>query len=84
MADRLGERSSETDARLVALTSRLVDRIRQTVGVVSFWGNPIKQDDLRKKIKRILDDSNLFSFGRLDELSSELVAIAKANQHHLT
>ena len=83
MADKVADRSSATDAVLIELTSRLVDMIRRMVGVVGFWDNPIKQDDLRKAIKRRLDDSSLFNFADLDELSSELVAIAKANQHHL-
>ncbi|MXX65034.1 MAG: HsdR family type I site-specific deoxyribonuclease [Acidimicrobiia bacterium] len=83
MADKVADHSSATDAVLIELTSRLVDMIRRMVGVVGFWDNPIKQDDLRKAIKLRLDDSSLFDFADLDELSSELVAIAKANQHHL-
>ena len=53
------------------------------ISVISFWDNPTKQDDLRKTIKRALDDSTLFDFDSLDELAVELVALAKANQHRL-
>ncbi|MYA74786.1 MAG: type I restriction endonuclease subunit R [Acidimicrobiaceae bacterium] len=77
--------SSEPDAseRLIALTDSLVAEIRRIIGTVGFWDNATKQDDLRKVIKRSLDDSDLFTLTSLDELSVELVALAKANQHRL-
>ena len=53
------------------------------IGVVGFWDNATKQDDLRKSIKQSLDDSDLFDFDGLDELAVELVALAKANQNRL-
>ncbi|MDE0699565.1 MAG: DUF3387 domain-containing protein [Acidimicrobiaceae bacterium] len=77
--------SSEPDAseRLIALTASLVAEIRRIIGTVGFWDNATKQDDLRKLIKRSLDDNDLFTLASLDELSVELVALAKANQHRL-
>ena len=58
-------------------------QIRRIISVVGFWDNATKQDELRKTIKRSLDESDLFKFDSLDELAVELVALAKANQHRL-
>ena len=84
MAEKLATSESDASMRLVDLTRHLVGRIRQIIGVVGFWDNAHKQDELRKAIKRTLDDSDLFNFESLDESSAELVALAKANQHRLT
>ena len=62
----------------------LLPRFAGSSAVVGFWDNPTKQDDLRKAIKRALDDSDLFTYASLDELAVELVALAKANQHRLS
>ena len=51
---------------------------------MGFWDNAIKQDELRKAVKLMLDDSDLFTFSSLDLLATELVALAKANQHRLS
>lgn len=77
--------SSETDAaeRLVTLTGSLVGDIRRQIAVVGFWENSTKQDELRKSVKRTLDDSNLFAYDDLDELAVDLVALSKANQQRL-
>ena len=83
MAERVASSEPDTTDRLIGLTSSLVADIRGMITVVSFWDNPTKQDDLRKAIKRALDDSTLFSFDSLDELAVDLVALAKANQHRL-
>ena len=83
MAERVASSEPDTTDRLIGLTSRLVADIRQMISVVSFWDNPTKQDDLRKTIKRALDDSTLFDFHSLDELAVDLIALAKANQHRL-
>ena len=84
MAENLANSASDASTRLIDLTRHLVDRIRQIIRVVGFWDNAHKQEELRKAIKRTLDDSDLFDFDSLDESSSELVALAKANQHRLT
>ena len=83
MAERVSSSEPDTTDRLIGLTSSLVADIRQMISVISFWDNATKQDDLRKTIKRALDDSTLFDFDSLDELAVDLVALAKANQHRL-
>ena len=83
MAERVASSKPDTTDRLVGFTGTLVAEIRRMINVVGFWDNATKQDDLRKAIKRSLDDSDLFNFDSLDELAVELVALAKANQHRL-
>ncbi len=84
MVDRVASSAPETTERLIQLTVELVARIGRIIGVVGFWDNATKQDELRKAIKRTLDGSDLFAFSSLDELAVELVALAKANQHRLS
>ena len=84
MAEKVDGSGSDTAERLVALTRGLVGEIRRIIGAVGFWDNATKQDDLRKAIKRTLDESDLFNYESLDELAVELVALAKANQHRLS
>ena len=83
MAERAASSAPDAADELIGLTSDLVARIRRIIGVVGFWDNPTKQDDLRKTIKQTLDASDLFPYDSLDELAVELVALAKANQHRL-
>ena len=84
MAERVATSDPDVSERLIELSRRLVTKIRGIIGVVGFWDNAIKQDELRKAIKLMLDDSDLFTFSSLDELATELVALAKANQHRLS
>ena len=84
MVEKVASSASETTERLIKLTVELVTKIRQIIGVVGFWDNATKQDELRKAIKRTLDESDLFTFSSLDELAVELVALTKANQHRLS
>ena len=74
---------SEAVERVVELTRELVADVRRISGAVGFWDNATRQDELRKAVKRTLDDSDLFAYDRLDALAVEAVAIAKANQHRL-
>ena len=83
MAERVAASAPDTAEQVTALTRDLVAEIRRIIGVVGFWDNPTKQDDLRKAIKRTLDGSDLFTYDSLDELAVELVALAKANQDRL-
>ena len=83
MAERVASSEPDTADRLIKRTSELVAEIRRMIGVVGFWDNATKQDDLRKSIKQSLDDGDLFNYDDLDELAVELVALAKANQHRL-
>ena len=83
MANEVTSSSPETPDKLIDFTSVLVAEIRRIISVVGFWDNATKQDELRKTIKRRLDDSKLFNYDDIDELAVELVALAKANQHRL-
>ena len=83
MAERLASSDSDASERLVALTESLVADVRRQISVVGFWENSTKQDELRKSVKRTLDDSNLFAYDELDELAVDLVALAKANHERL-
>ena len=54
MADegrQLRARRRPTD-KIIDFTSELVAEIRRMIGVVGFWDNATKQDELRKTIKR--------------------------------
>ena len=84
MAEKVATSQTDASVRLIELTRQLVSRIRRIIGAVGFWDNANKQDELRKAIKRTLDDSDLFNFSSLDELATELVALSKANQHRLS
>jgi type I restriction enzyme, R subunit len=83
MAEHVANSDPNTDARLITLTGALVAGIRRQIAVVGFWENSTKQDELRKSVKRLLDDSDLFAYGELDELAVDLVALAKANRERL-
>ena len=83
MVEKVATSQPDANEQLITLTTSLVNEIRRIIGVIGFWDNATKQDDLRKAIKRFLDDSGLFEWDSLDELSVELVALAKANQRRL-
>lgn len=84
MAEKVASSAPDASGRLITLTRGLVNRVREIIGAVGFWDNAHKQDELRKEIKRTLDNSELFVYEALDELAVECVALAKANQHRLT
>ncbi|MCE2529265.1 MAG: DUF3387 domain-containing protein, partial [Acidimicrobiia bacterium] len=84
MVERVATSASDASDRLITLTTQLVTKIRRIIRVVGFWDNANKQDELRKAIKRTLDDSDLFVFESIDELAVDFVDLAKANQHRLT
>ena len=83
MAKEVTSSSAEAPDQLIEFTGVLVAQIRRIISVVGFWDNATKQDELRKTIKRRLDESELFNYDDIDELAVELVALAKANQHRL-
>ena len=83
MAERVASSDDEAATRLVALSGLLVADIRRQISVVGFWENATKQDELRKSVKRTLDDSNLFAFDNLDELAVDVVELAKADRERL-
>ena len=83
MAERVASSDGAAADALTALTRSLVTDVRSQIAVVGFWENGTKQDELRKAVKRSLDDSNLFAYDDLDELAVDLVALAKANRERL-
>jgi type I restriction enzyme R subunit len=83
MAERVASSDGAAADALTALTRSLVGEVRTQIAVVGFWENGTKQDELRKAVKRRLDDSNLFAYDDLDELAVDLVALAKANRGRL-
>ena len=84
MVEKLATSQADASERLILLTRRLVTKIRRIIGAVGFWDNATKQDELRKAIKRSLDDSELFVYESLDELAVDIAALTKANQHRLS
>ena len=84
MVEKLATSQADASERLILLTRRLVTKIRWIIGAVGFWDNATKQDELRKAIKRSLDDSELFVYESLDELAVDVVSLTKANQHRLS
>ena len=84
MVEKLATSQADASERLILLTRRLVTKIRRIIDAVGFWDNATKQDELRKTIKRSLDDSELFVYERLDELAVDVVSLTKANQHRLS
>ena len=83
MAERLASSDPDAANHLIELTRLLVEQIRSDIAVVGFWENAIKQDEMRRHVKRVLDESSLFNYSDLDQLAVDLVALAKANQHRL-
>lgn len=84
MAERVVSSADDAISQLIDTTKSLLETIREQIEVVGFWNNATKQDELRKSIKRHLDDSNLFSYAELDELAVDLVALAKSNRERLS
>lgn len=80
MAERVASSDGAAADGLNTLTRLLAADVRRQIAVVGFWENSTKQDELRKAVKRKLDDSNLFAY---DELAVDLVALAKANRQRL-
>jgi type I restriction enzyme R subunit len=83
MAERIASSDGAAADALTTLTRSLVTEFRAQIAIVGFWENSTKQDELRKAVKRSLDDSNLFAYDDLDELAVDLVALAKANRERL-
>ncbi|MCY4257944.1 MAG: HsdR family type I site-specific deoxyribonuclease [bacterium] len=83
MTEVLASSSPDAADLLIELTHNLVADISNTIGIVGFWDNPIKQDDLRKSVKCQVDESELFDFANLDELAVQIVDLARANQQRL-
>jgi type I restriction enzyme, R subunit len=84
LVDGATELDDEQKADLVALTWKLVEDVRDHIDDVGFWGNPVKQENLRKWIKVELDQSHLFtSLAVCDEVAAQLVDLARHNHRIL-
>lgn len=83
LADSVSSSAPDSSDRLNALTRAVVEQVRNDIAVVGFWENPVKQDQMRKELKGLLDDSDLFTFEELDALAVSLVDVAKHNSHKL-
>ena len=80
---------------LADLTVKLVEGIiRPSVGLVGFWQNASRQEELRGKIFQFLvgddevllgdhDGEEIVTFERADLVADDLVKLAKANHHKL-
>lgn len=71
------------DERTIDLTHRVVAAVRRRIGAVDFWRNSFAQETLRAEIVRVLDDSDLFRFERIESMAGELMALAKARHTRL-
>lgn len=68
---------------MVRVTLDMLEELRRQTSIAGFWDNQTKQDDVRRRMKRRLDDSDLFEFGRLDQLAVELMDLAHTHRHRL-
>lgn len=82
----LGEQepSEKKQAKIVELTTDIVDHIRQEITIAGFWNKTQARDDLHGWIFKRLDESRLIKWEDLDSISSELMNLAKANRRKLT
>lgn len=86
LAMKLGGRealSPEQAEQLKQVTIAIVDHIQTNVGLVEFWDRGAAVKVLRTRIFGVLDDSDLFDFDDLEVLADDVIALAKANHHHL-
>jgi type I restriction enzyme R subunit len=83
------EREKETpvegaDVRWLAdLTVRMVEEIRGQIGVVGFWKNPTRQNELHGQLFLFLDENEIVDFDRCDAVADRLVELARANHERL-
>ena len=57
--------------------------LRDGVSVVGFWKNAIRQEELRGRVFRFLDDNEIVEFDRCDAVADRLMELAKANHGKL-
>lgn len=84
LAESVASSDESAATSLIDVTRSLVAVIRAHIIIVRFWDNATKQDEMRKTVKRQLDDSQLFDYGTLDKLATDVVDVAKANHRRLT
>ncbi len=86
LADERGREQPVTGSDrpwLAGHTSQLVSVITDAIGVVGFWKNATRQQELRGLIFQFLDDNEIIDFDRADAVADRLLELAKANRHKL-
>ncbi len=83
LAQAVATSAPDAASRTITLTRELIDKVRLKADTVGFWDNTTKQDDLRKTIKRQLDDSDLFAYEHLNELAIRLRDLARVKRDQL-
>ncbi len=68
---------------LAGLTVQLVAHLTEAAGVVGFWANETRQEELRGQLFQFLDDSEIVDFERADAVADLLMELAKANRDKL-
>lgn len=68
---------------LVDRTKELVDNVRQTVNVVGFWKNAVRQEELHGQLFIFLTDHEIVDFDNADTVADRLLELAKANHSKL-
>ena len=62
---------------------QLVELVREDIGHVGFWKNPIAQYELRGRIVLLLDDLGILPMDRQEITADRLVELAKANRDRM-
>jgi type I restriction enzyme, R subunit len=79
----LSEHAQTNLPQLAEATVEIVQQIRQTITKPNFWTNSVAQEDLRQWIAGYLDDRDLIPFDQLEQISDQLLQLARKNQHNL-
>lgn len=72
--------SADRDNGLAELVCEIVWRLRAGAAVSGFWDNAVAQEEARREIVQQLDATNVFAFPDLDSVSSDCMAVARANR----
>lgn len=77
---RLRYGNDDRDADFTELAAKIVQHLRGESGVSGFWDNSVGQEEARRWIFQLLDNSNIFDFADLDPISSDCMGVARANR----
>lgn len=83
LADELPDADNEQEAELVELTRGVVTVMGEHIPTVGFWDSSYKRDQLRRQLKRRLDQAGLYPLATCDALATRLVDLARANHDTL-
>lgn len=83
-----GTLDEDRDSAVRAATLEVMFLIRQNIQLVGFWDNSFKQGQLRSLIYQRLAvnvaGEDLFDFNRLEDLSTSVLELARANHSRFT